>query len=186
MKKTSNYQLNQWEEEDRILRTDFNGDNAKIDAAIQAVDTRLTSEAARLSAPVCLRSGVSGGTVNQITLSTAGIQWNKYSLIVFDLSMPTVTYGTFTSGAGGAYRATHASGWTNTGLMPLMDTPSMTALLFVGGNGDTMTRIIGSSNDFYVGRNNAAVKNVSSFQVITNNSSVYFPAGTVFSMWGVS
>lgn len=37
MQQTSNYQLNQWEGTDRILRTDFNADNAKIDAAIAAV-----------------------------------------------------------------------------------------------------------------------------------------------------
>ena len=31
---TQNYQLNQWEATDRVLRTDFNSDNAKIDAAL--------------------------------------------------------------------------------------------------------------------------------------------------------
>ena len=34
--KTSNYQLNQWEPSDPFLRTDFNEDNAKLDAAIAA------------------------------------------------------------------------------------------------------------------------------------------------------
>ena len=29
--KTSNYNLSQWEQSDRILMEDFNGDNAKID-----------------------------------------------------------------------------------------------------------------------------------------------------------
>ena len=33
---TSNYQLCQWEANDRVLRTDFNADNAKIDAALAA------------------------------------------------------------------------------------------------------------------------------------------------------
>jgi hypothetical protein len=33
LKKTQNYQLNQWDATDRILREDFNADNAKIDAA---------------------------------------------------------------------------------------------------------------------------------------------------------
>ena len=32
--KTTNYQLNQWEPEDNFLRTDFNEDNAKIEAAL--------------------------------------------------------------------------------------------------------------------------------------------------------
>lgn len=32
--KTEHYQLNQWDPEDDFLRTDFNEDNAKIDAAL--------------------------------------------------------------------------------------------------------------------------------------------------------
>ena len=35
MQKTTNYQLCQWDGSDRILRTDFNEDNAKIDAALK-------------------------------------------------------------------------------------------------------------------------------------------------------
>ena len=31
MRKTANYQLNQWDPEDRILREEFNGDNEKLD-----------------------------------------------------------------------------------------------------------------------------------------------------------
>ena len=34
MNHTSNYNLNQWEPDDRIQRVDFNADNAKIDAAL--------------------------------------------------------------------------------------------------------------------------------------------------------
>ena len=34
MTKTTNYQLNQWDATDRVLRTDFNEDNRKIDAAL--------------------------------------------------------------------------------------------------------------------------------------------------------
>ena len=36
MKKTTNYQLNQWEKTDRIMMDDFNADNAKIEAALAA------------------------------------------------------------------------------------------------------------------------------------------------------
>lgn len=35
--KTANYQLNQWEPEDNFLRTDFNEDNAKIEAALNSL-----------------------------------------------------------------------------------------------------------------------------------------------------
>ena len=38
---TANYQLNQWEPTDQVLHTDFNADNAKLDAAL----TNLAGEA---------------------------------------------------------------------------------------------------------------------------------------------
>nr|WP_326127447.1 hypothetical protein [uncultured Oscillibacter sp.] len=51
MNQTTNYQLSQWDREDRILRENFNADNAKIDAALkaeaearQAADDALTGE----------------------------------------------------------------------------------------------------------------------------------------------
>ena len=37
MTQTPNFQLNQWSPEDYVRRTDFNADNAKIDAALKAV-----------------------------------------------------------------------------------------------------------------------------------------------------
>lgn len=37
MNKTPNYQLNQWEKSDRIMMEDFNADNAKIEAALEAL-----------------------------------------------------------------------------------------------------------------------------------------------------
>ena len=41
MNRTSNYNLCQFEETDQVQRTDFNEDNAKIDAAVKAVDRRV-------------------------------------------------------------------------------------------------------------------------------------------------
>ena len=36
---TSNYQLCQWEASDQVLRSDFNADNAKVDAALAGLAT---------------------------------------------------------------------------------------------------------------------------------------------------
>ena len=36
MEQTTNYQLNQWEAQDRILREDFNTNNMKLDQALAA------------------------------------------------------------------------------------------------------------------------------------------------------
>ena len=56
---TANYQLNQWEPTDQVLRTDFNADNAKLDAAlaekaeVETVSALQTAvEAAGLTVPV--------------------------------------------------------------------------------------------------------------------------------------
>ena len=44
---TANYRLHQWEPEDHFLRTDFNGDFAKIDAAIKSVSTAAAASDAK-------------------------------------------------------------------------------------------------------------------------------------------
>ena len=40
---TANYQLNQWEAEDKVLRTEFNADNAKLDAALAGLAAALAA-----------------------------------------------------------------------------------------------------------------------------------------------
>ena len=43
---TTNYALNQWEGTDKVLRAEFNADNAKIDAALKANADAIAAEAA--------------------------------------------------------------------------------------------------------------------------------------------
>ena len=42
---TTNYQLNQWEPIDQVLRTDFNADNAKLDAALKSLSDQVIQKA---------------------------------------------------------------------------------------------------------------------------------------------
>jgi len=49
MNQTSNYQLNQWGAADRILREDFNRDNAKIDAALAGMAAAQSELAAQIA-----------------------------------------------------------------------------------------------------------------------------------------
>jgi len=56
---TSNYSLCQWAASDKVLRTEFNADNAKIDAAIAAVDGRVDGKVS-ISALNSLKTTVSG------------------------------------------------------------------------------------------------------------------------------
>jgi len=55
---TSNYNLCQWAASDKVLRTEFNADNTKIDAAIKAVDSRVDGKVST-SALNSLKSTVS-------------------------------------------------------------------------------------------------------------------------------
>ena len=43
---TSNYNLCQWEADDKVLRTEFNADNAKIDAALAELQSSKASSSA--------------------------------------------------------------------------------------------------------------------------------------------
>ena len=63
---TSNYGLCQWEANDKVLRSEFNGDNAKIDAAISAVDSRVDGKAST-SALNSLKN-----TVNSLSTTITG------------------------------------------------------------------------------------------------------------------
>ena len=64
--RTSNYNLNQWVNSDRVLMSEFNADNAKIDAALKAQDTAIAGKASA-SALSALQS-----TVSQHTAALAG------------------------------------------------------------------------------------------------------------------
>lgn len=62
MNQTANYQLNQWESTDRILMSDFNSDNAKIDAALKAQAEAISEEAAARTAAVGVKADASALT----------------------------------------------------------------------------------------------------------------------------
>ena len=70
MRKTANYELNQWDPGDRILREEFNADNAKIDNAIEAVREALPI--------VFLREVVTTADAKQVDLELSDIDWNAY------------------------------------------------------------------------------------------------------------
>ena len=74
---TTNYQLSQWEATDRILMSDFNDDNAKIDAALKSQADAIAAKAAQsaldtvsgqLAAEVAQRQAADTALENQVGL----------------------------------------------------------------------------------------------------------------------
>ena len=49
MNQTENYQLSLWDPEDRIQRTDFNSDNANIEAALTGLSTTVAAHTAAIA-----------------------------------------------------------------------------------------------------------------------------------------
>ena len=66
MKKTKKYQLSQWEKTDRLMMEDFNGDNAKLEAALAGHDNalaKLTSGKADTATTNSLQTQVNARTI---------------------------------------------------------------------------------------------------------------------------
>lgn len=104
LQQTTNFQLNQWEPEDRILRTDFNNDNLNIDAALKTSADAIAAEAAArkaaVSAEASARSSAISSLQNQVGMKTirtittsadaaevdiplSGVSWSGYKAVHF-------------------------------------------------------------------------------------------------------
>lgn len=81
---TDNYQLNQWEGTDRILRTDFNADNLKTDDAV--AELRETVDALAPKAGLQLiQEGTFGSSGPSYDLSLADIDWNQWKTVYIEV-----------------------------------------------------------------------------------------------------
>ena len=70
LRQTANYQLSQWDAEDRILREDFNRDNAALDKAISE---------ARKASPYCvICSAVLSEESNSYDLDVSKVDFSEY------------------------------------------------------------------------------------------------------------
>ena len=111
MNHTQNYQLNQWDALDKVQRTDFNADNAKIDAAIDQVDgrvdglaeskadktavtalqNRMTAAEAKAGARLIQRGTPLGAESGVYTVSFAGVDWSQWKTIYLLLTIKANT-----------------------------------------------------------------------------------------------
>lgn len=75
MRTTANYNLNQWDPSDRVLRENFNNDNQKIDAALTKFAQKNNFEK--------LGELVLSSKVNSVSINVSGIDWKKYAIVMF-------------------------------------------------------------------------------------------------------
>ena len=101
MNRTANYNLCQFEAGDQVQRTDFNEDNAKIDAAIAAEASARQSGDSSLSSRITSLSSTVSGKASQSALNTLKNQVAKLG----NCQIEFFTYtGTGSSGTNGPTR----------------------------------------------------------------------------------
>ena len=114
MKKTTNYQLSQWDAGDKVQRVDFNADNAKIDAGLKANADAVAAEvSARTAAIAALEARSALQTIKTaraetaaqtFTLPLSDVSWSAWREIVVAAQIyvsggTTSVYQVFAEGA---------------------------------------------------------------------------------------
>ena len=74
---TTNYQLNQWEPTDQVQRTDFNADNAKIDATLAVLGHAQVLDAVTLAQ-----------ANNSFGFDISGIDWTACQMLLISVDVP--------------------------------------------------------------------------------------------------
>ena len=97
MNHTTNYQLNQWEKPDRIMMSDFNSDNSKIDTALKTVSDALAAEASARESGDSAVLGVCAmmklnersvtADVHQVSLSLPELKLSEYAEVRIYMSV---------------------------------------------------------------------------------------------------
>ena len=82
---TTNYGLCQWEPGDNFVRTEFNQDNAKIDAALGAL------AAGRLERSQVIKTVTNPTSINNVTIDVSDLDWNEWEYVAFTFSHSVLT-----------------------------------------------------------------------------------------------
>ena len=132
---TSNYQLCQWEGTDKVLRTDFNGGNQKIDAALKGLADRIGAET--------IRTVTAGTSVTQLSLSLTDVDWTKWRVIhlIVNAAANVTGRGTYRlifHRGGNTYNAssTYYSQDIHLVMFPLYNPDAMVCGLLISSPGD--------------------------------------------------
>ena len=79
LNQTQNYQLSQWESTDRILMSDFNSDNSKIDAALKEHDDALNTKG---NCQIWTTSYIGTGEYGADTPNSLTFPWNPDVVLI--------------------------------------------------------------------------------------------------------
>ena len=91
---TSNYNLNQWSASDRVLRTEFNADNAKIDAALAGKASASSVSSLQTTVNGLKTSKADKSALDSLQTTVNGLKTSKADKTALDALKTTVTQHT--------------------------------------------------------------------------------------------
>lgn len=166
---TTNYELNQWLSTDQVVRTDFNADNAKIDAALAAL-------AEQVGLRTLLDETMTTPT-ESVDLSLAEIDWSQWRTIYVRL-FPVISGGnSYCIG----YRVPGGTRYNCIGTSVQKDTFLLSYPLYSGES--LFHGLVFSSECQYFGLSRT-FSQVEAFSIYTNISGAQFAAGSRFLIQG--
>ena len=192
MQQTTNYQLSQWDPEDRILRTDFNSDNEKIDTALKSQASTLSSHTSSISA-LTKKAGaqlLASGDIDQgdmaadISLST--IRWQDWRTIhiVLTVNCKEGSGYTYSAYANGSSTLTFGDGRSNGPQGGEFWTNLYICLFPFFENRWYLMGYLLSSEELTFKKVNIPYKDFTSLHLEFPNAGYHFDAGSTYQVWG--
>ena len=156
MEKTSQYQLNQWAAEDRILREDFNRDNANVEAGLVALGERVTAEETARQAAVSAEQSAREQAVTSAKSQLDAAKADKTALAALQAqvdAMPFVKLREVTTSAAAVQVDVSMSGidlsqYAYVMVVPILSCNEATVYLRVNGVADKYYDIGGNSKEY--------------------------------------
>ena len=179
MEQTAHYQLSQWDAEDRILREDFNANNAKLEQALAAeTEARQVAiaELAQKAGTHLIHSVTLSSATSTLDVSLADVNWSQWNTVRITMIPVQPSNGTYNVRA-------------NNGSLDLgfADNRIGSFLLMLYPSFDSQLRIMGHYWPPYSGNqiisNSAAIQTLTQLRFSASNGD--FQAGTVAKVWGI-
>ena len=137
---TTNYQLNQWEPTDQVLHTDFNADNAKIDAALEGL-----ASAVALCGNCKIESGTYAGNSQYGPSHPCSLTFSGPPLLVLVIDL---MFGSFLIMASSAERGSYISLSTEGNAMNSLDWSKENSVSWYYGGTTSLTQANGGGRNY--------------------------------------
>lgn len=197
MQKTKNHQLNQWDETDRILREDFNRDNALVDTALTNTANAISTETAnRKQADGALQSSINQHSImvplktitttaqaTVVNVDISGIDWGSYNFVIAEIESKGYGDGSVSLNSSGSYHM--VIGNSGYGMSYASFNSHGFLNFFVFRNPNATATCISLFSGMGYGMSSTCYNSITTMNFVASNDRYYLSAGSVIRFWGV-